>query len=290
VTQVCHTVRQVHECGFSIASICKLLGVSRSSYYKFEEAVACERAQEDERLGDLAEDLFVTHRGRYGSRRISQELQKQGETCSRRRAGKLLKKRGLRAIQPKSYQPKTTQSRHGLGFNDNLLLDAARPSRVNEVWVGDISYLPLRSGRFAYLAILMDLFSRFVIVWNVQLNMREEFVLSCLRSAIKARQPSHGLIHHTDRGGQYAGKAYRRVLGQWKINQSMSRADNCYDNACMESCFGTIKRELEMEVYDGLTQARKEIGEYIRYYNRTRIHSSLDYQTPMEFELNQASK
>lgn len=287
---VCRTIREIHQEGFSVASICHLLDVSRSSYYKFEEAIVSGRAQEDERLGTLAEDLFVVHRGRYGARRISKELARQGEICSRRRAGKLLKSRDLRAIQPKSYQPKTTESRHGLGFNDNLLLDAAPPQRINEVWVGDISYLPLRSGSFAYLAVLMDLHSRFVMVWNVQSHMREELVLSCLQSAIRVRKPKPGVVHHTDRGGQYAGKAYRRLLRQWKFRQSMSRADNCYDNAFMESCFGTIKRELELEVYDGLSHARQEIGDYVRYYNRSRIHSSLEYQTPEEFEQNHPSK
>jgi len=290
VTELCHTVWRIHQSGFPVASICELLGVSRSSYYSFEQSVVSARDEEDARLGDLAEEIFRAHRSRYGARRVARELARQGEACSRRRAGKLLKQRGLKAIQPKSYQPKTTESRHGLGFNENMLLDAASPTAINRVWVGDISYLPLKSGRFGYLSVLMDLYSRLIIVWNVQLHMREELVLGCLRSAIRARQPQPGLVHHTDRGGQYAGTAYRRLLQQWKIAQSMSRADNCYDNAFMESCFGTIKRELQMEVYDDERAACKEISMYVRYYNRDRIHSSLDYQTPTEFEQNQSAK
>jgi putative transposase len=249
-----------------------------------------QRTLEDERLGDLVTNVFRTHRGRYGARRVSKELKRQGETCSRRRAGKLLQNKGLRAIQPKSHQPKTTESRHGLGFNENLLLDADNPERINQVWVGDISYIALKGGSFVYLSVLMDLFSRLIIVWNLQRNMKEGLVLSCLRSAIKAREPHPGLVHHTDRGGQYAGKKYRRLLKQWKIEQSMSRPDNCYDNAFMESCFGTIKRELEMEAYDDFRTARKEISDYVRYYNNQRIHSSLEYQTPKEFEQNQPTK
>ena len=288
--QVCRVVRHIHWCGFSIASICDALHVSRSSYYAFEKSLSSQRAIEDERLGDLVTNVFQTHRGRYGARRISKELARQGETCSRRRAGKLLKTRGLRAIQPKSYQPKTTESRHGLGFNDNLLLDAESPRRINQVWVGDISYIALKGGTFAYMAVLMDLYSRLIIVWNLQRNMKEGLVLSCLRTAIKEREPLPGLVHHTDRGGQYAGKKYRQLIKLWKIDQSMSRPDNCYDNAFMESCFGTIKRELEMEVYDNFKTAGKEISDYVRYYNKERIHSSLDYQTPEEFEQNTDSK
>lgn len=289
MTEVCRAVRRIRECGFSIASICDTLSVSRSSYYAYATSFVGKRAREDERLGDLVSDVFRTHQGRYGARRISKDLERKGEKCGRRRAGKLLNKQGLRAIQPKSYQPKTTDSRHGLGYNENLLIDAASPVEINQVWVGDISYIPLKGGTFAYMAALMDLHSRLIIVWSLQDTMKEELVLRCLKPAIKSREPSPGLIHHTDRGGQYAGKAYRRLLDQWQIKQSMSRPDNCYDNAFMESCFGTIKRELEMEVYDDLKTARKEIAIYVRYYNRLRLHSSLNYDTPTEFEAKQLS-
>ena len=281
---MCRVVRHIRECGFSIGAICDALSVSRSSYYAYDKSFTSKRTREDERLGDLVSDVFRAHRGRYGARRISKELDRKGETCGRRRASKLLKKRGLRAIQPKSYQPKTTDSRHGLGYNENLLMDAASPTKIDQVWVGDISYIPLKGGAFAYMAVLMDLFSRFIIVWSLEESMKEELVLRCLKSAIKSREPSPSLIHHSDRGGQYAGHAYRRLLDQWQIKQSMSRPDNCYDNAFMESCFGTIKRELEMKVYNDFRTARKEIATYVRYYNRLRLHSSLDYHTPTEFE------
>lgn len=247
------------------------------------------RAREDERLSDLVSDVFCTHRRRYGARRIAKELGRQGETCSRRRAGKLLKKQGLCAIQPRSYQPKTTDSCHALGYNHNLLLNAASPTKVDQVWVGDITYIPLKGGTFVYMSLLMDLFSRLIIVWSLQETMKEGLVLRCLKASIKSREPVPGLIHHSDRGGQYAGRAYRRLLAQWQIKQSMCRPDNCYDNAFMESCFGTIKRELEMEVYDDVVTARKEIATYVRYYNRLRLHSSLGYHTPTEFEALQVS-
>jgi transposase InsO family protein len=165
-----------------------------------------------------------------------------------------------------------------------LLLASSPPGGINQVWVGDISYVSLRSGNFLYLAVLMDLYSRRIVAWELQGHMKEALVLAALRGAITLRGPGADLIHHSDRGGQYAGKEYRRVLARAGMRQSMSRADSCYDNAFMESCFGTIKTELEMECYDNERGARAEIGGYIRYYNTRRRHSALDYRTPEEFE------
>ena len=159
------------------------------------------------------------------------------------------------------------------------------PSRINQVvWVGDISYVPLQGDGFVYLALLMDLYSRRIVAWELRGHLKESLVLAALRSAIKRRQPDIELIHHTDRGGQYAGRAYRRVLARARMRQSMSRAGNVYNNAFMESCFGTIKTELEMAPYASESAARKEIGRYITYYNTRRRHSSLGYLTPEQFE------
>ena len=190
----------------------------------------------------------------------------------------------LKAIQPKSFVPKTTQSRHRLGYSPNLLLDADAPTAINQVWVGDITYIPLKGGTFCYLASLMDRFSRRIVGWQLGDDMTESLVLAALRSAIKERQPKAKLIHHTDRGGQYAGNRYRSVLRRAEILQSMSRPDNCYDNAFMESCFGTIKTELEMTEYEDSRHASKEVAEYIRYYNFDRRHSSIEYCSPAQFE------
>jgi transposase InsO family protein len=155
------------------------------------------------------------------------------------------------------------------------------------VWLGDITFIPLAGARFAYLALLMDLYSRRIVGWDLDEHMTEALVLAALREAIRARQPKPGLIHHTDRGGQYAGGDYRRVLVRARMEQSMSRADNCYDNAFMESCFGTVKTELEMGVYADVRAASAEIAEYLCYYDTQRRHSSLGYLTPCEFELCQ---
>jgi putative transposase len=139
-------------------------------------------------------------------------------------------------------------------------------------------------GTFCYMAMLMDLFSRRIVGWHLDNNMTEQLVLKALRSAIKERRTDVGLIHHTDRGGQYAGNEYRSLLRRAEIRQSMSRSDNCYDNAFMESGFGTIKNELEMTDYQSKAEAKKEMSEYIRYYVHERRHSSLDYRTPAQFE------
>jgi putative transposase len=207
-----------------------------------------------------------------------------GHVVSTKRVAKLLKSQGLIAIQPKSFQPKTTASRHRLGYSPNLLLDEEHPVRLNQLWVGDITYIPLTGGGFAYLALLMDRYSRRIVGWQLDAGMQEGLVLKALRSAIKARHPQTGLIHHTDRGGQYAGTEYRAVLKRAGMRQSMSRPDNCYDNAFMESCFGTLKRELEMTEYESVKAALRAIGEFIRYYNHDRKHSGLDYLKPVQFE------
>ena len=196
----------------------------------------------------------------------------------------------MKAIQPKSFKPRTTDSRHTLGYSPNLILDADDPTRLDQLWVADITYVPLSDGSFAYLALIMDRCSRKIIGWELAESMAEDLTLSALHSAIRQRQPTADLIHHSDRGGQYAGTNYRAVLRRAHIRQSMSRAGNCYDNAFMESCFGTIKTELEMTDYETIAAARREIATYIAYYNNSRRHSSLDYLTPTQFELNMRAK
>src|SRR5690606_20457633 len=148
-------------------------------------------------------------------------------------------------------------SRHGLGSSPNLLLEASEPIKTDELWVGDITYIPLRGGRFCYLAMLMDRYSRSIVGWHLEETMTESLRLAALRRAIVARQPKAALIHHTDRGGQYAGKSYRALLRRAGFRQSMSRAENCYDNAFMESCFGTLKIEQGVTEYENHRAARR---------------------------------
>jgi putative transposase len=274
--------------GFQASSVCDLLEVSRSGFYAWREVEETRREVRDRELIPWISTVFWRHRRRYGARRIAVELASEGIACGVARVARLLKTQGFRAIQPKSYRPRTTQSRHRLGYNQNLLSGREAPWCINEVWVGDITYIPLSGrrgpGRFGYLALLMDLWSRRIVGWEYGSTMDEELVLGALRRAIRERQPPAGLIHHTDRGGQYAGKRYREVLRRAGMRQSMSAAESCYDNAFMESCFGTVKTELELVEYANSPEAVRELSEYIRYYNVERRHSSLGYVSPAEYE------
>jgi putative transposase len=269
-----------------VAHICETLSISRTAYYAWKSREPGIRDLADEELQPVIQNIFWQHRRRYGARRIVKELQSMGYPCSRSKARKIMVQTGLVAIQPRSFKPRTTASKHRLGYNPNLLLEGVEVTCRNQVWVGDITYIGLQS-QFAYLALLMDLYSRKIVGWALALTMAESLVLSTLQQAIRQRQPAPGLIHHTDRGGQYAGSNYRAVLARAQMRQSMSRAGDCYDNAFMESCFGTIKTELEITSYQTLHHAKREIEEYINYYNAIRRHSSLDYLSPTSFELAQ---
>lgn len=277
--------------GFPLAGLCATLDVSRSGFYGWRSETESPQQRQDQRLMRRIREIFVRHRRRYGARRIAIELQETGTSCGVDRVARLMKIQGLKAIGPKSFKPRTTESRHALGYSPNLLWERETPKTIDEVWVGDITYLSLRSpARFAYLAILMDLCSRRIVGWELSEEMTEELVLSALRGAVRSRQPPVGLIHHSDRGGQYAGNKYRGLLRRAGVRQSMSRAGNCYDNAFLESCFGTIKTELEMTEYESREAARREIAGYIAYYNHDRRHSALDYQTPHQFERQMISR
>jgi transposase InsO family protein len=272
------------EGAFPLAALCDVLEVSRAGYYAWQSAAESARQQRDRELMPLICDIFWNHKRRYGARRIAVELAAQGQPCGVDRVAKLLKSQGLKAIQPQPYRPRTTNSRHSLGYSPNLLLKMSPPTDINRIWVADITYIPLKGSAFSYLALLMDLCSRRVVGWSLADHMTETLVLDALQHAIRARQPPPNLIHHSDRGGQYAGQAYRDVLRRGAMRQSMSRPANCYDNAFLESCFGTIKTELEMTEYEDCRQARSEIASYLAYYNADRRHSSLDYLSPIAFE------
>ncbi len=275
---------QLQEAGFAAATLCEVLEVQRSCYYAWRRGGPSRRAREDAELKPVIREIFWEHKRRYGARRIARELSSREKRCWVGRVGRLLEEMDLKAIQPKTFRPRTTDSRHRLGYSPNLLLASPPPRRINHIWVGDITYIPVENGNFLYLAILLDLYSRRIVGWELRDHMKESLVLAALQSAIALRGPGADLLHHTDRGGQYAGRKYRRVLQRAEMRQSMSRADSCYDNAFMESCFGTIKLELEMDCYESEAVARKEIGQYIRYYNTRRRHSALDYSTPEQFE------
>lgn len=274
----------------SVEEVCNCLSISRSVYYEHQSSNRTCRDGQVALLTPIVMDVFWKHRRRYGTRRIVEELRDVGITACRRTVANVLKTQGLRAIQPKSFKPKTTESRHRLGYNPNLLLNDFQLTGINQLWVADITYIPLQGKRFAYLAMLMDRFSRRLIGWQLNMTMAEELVLTSVTRAISSGRPTSNLIHHSDRGGQYAGKRFREVLRRAGIRQSMSRAADCYDNAFMESCFGTIKTELEMAEYESMPQSDRQLAEYFAYYNSDRKHSSIGYQTPAQFESQQSGQ
>ena len=237
-------------------------------------------------LAQRVKTVFEEHRRRYGAVRISKELQCQGFKIGRRQVATLMKQQQLVAIQPKSYVPKTTNSRHHLGRDENLLLDRPAPQAPNEVFIGDITYIPLRQGTFLYLACWQDMFSRKIVGWELADNMRSELVIKALNKAIARRKLPEKLVIHSDGGGQYASEDFRKLVAKQHFVQSMTRKDNHYDNAMAESLFSRFKAELmDKGAFACFEDAYTEIFEYIEiYYNRKRRHSGINYQIPDQFE------
>ena len=266
---------------YPAAILCRALGVSRSGYYAWKE-----RPARQDQLAPQVEDVFWQNSRRYGSRRITAELREQ-TVVGRHRVRRLMREQGLRAIQPRRFVPRTTDSRHGQRMSPNLLLEREIiVDRPRQVMVGDITYLPLQNGQWAYLATWMDLFSRNILGWQIASSMTAELVIEALKKAIIREQLPAGLIVHSDRGGQYVDAELRNLLKQHGFEQSMTRADESYDNAYAESLFSRYKTELlEEGAFADLEQARSETFAYIEgYYNRTRRHSALGYLSPENFE------
>lgn len=261
--------------------LCRLLGVSRSGYYAWRE-----RPEPQDRLAPQVQEVFWRHSRRYGSRRITAELRDQA-VIGRHRVRRLMRVQGLQAIQPRRFVPRTTDSRHGQRMSPNLLLERAiNVDRPRQAIVGDITYLPLQNGEWAYLATWMDLFSRKIVGWQVADSMTAELVIEALKRAILRERLPTGLIVHSDRGGQYVDTEFRALLNQHGFEQSMSRADETYDNAHAESLFSRYKAELlEDGAFADVEQAKSETFAYIEgYYNRVRRHSALGYLSPEDFE------
>lgn len=265
-----------------------MLNISRSAYYAYQAGASYKLTEEKEKLRVAMVDSFAEHRRRYGSRRLLTELQEKGHEVGRHQLRRLMQESGLQAIQPRSFIPRTTDSRHSGPFSPNLLLNMGFPTVPGQVLVGDITYVPLAGSNWAYLAAWMDLFSRKIKGWSLAEHMEEELVHSALRKAIGSNQLVVGSIIHSDRGGQYIGKQFRQTLNDHQFIQSMSRPDDPYDNAFMESCWSRVKAELfENGVFRSLEDAHTELFDYIEcYYNRKRRHSSLGNISPDQFEEN----
>jgi transposase InsO family protein len=271
----------VQKTGASIRKVCVVLGEARSSFY---HACAPTPAQiADASLGDLIEAVFRRHRRRYGYRRLAADLADRGVTCAPARIRRIMAQRTLHAIQPKNFLPKTSDGRADKP-SPNLLSGKPLPALLDRAWAGDITFIPTSAG-WLYLAVVIDLCSRRIVGWSLADHMRSDLVLDALHQALQTR-PIHHTIFHSDRGSQYGSTPFRKALAKAGLRQSMSTRANPYDNAWTESFIGTLKNEmLQNGCFDNATDARTEIFEYIDgYYNTHRKHSSIGYQSPIQFE------
>jgi transposase InsO family protein len=270
---------------FPVRVMCDVMGVSPAGYYAWRGRLECPRKTANRTLLIEIRRLHMAHRRRYGAPRIHAALRAEGHTASRGRVERLMRhqrhKSNNAAAVPGVHHgqpPRFAGRSHRLGQK----FAAERP---NQVWLADITYVPTEEG-WLYLAIVLDLFTRKIVGWAMRDHMRTELTIAALTMAIKRQNPPQGLIHHSDRGSQYAATGYRKVLSAACMIQSMSRKGNCWDNAPMESCFGTLKTELVHQAcYQSWHAARQDLFAYIEgYYNRQRLHSALGYITPEQAE------
>lgn len=272
----------------SIRRLCENLEVSPSGYYDWLKRRACPgvRAQENTALLQQIQALHAQSRQTYGSPRIVRQLRSQGACHGRNRIARLMRQTGLSGRQKGRYRVLTTDSRHDHPIAPNRLADAPAPSGPNQIWVADITYIQTAEG-WLYLAGILDRYSRQLVGWAMSQRIDTALVLDALRMALRHRRPPPGLIVHSDRGVQYATGAYRAALARAGLIASMSRKANCYDNAVMESFWSTLKLELVYRrEFASQAQARTAIFDYIEtFYNRQRLHSALDYRSPVDFEL-----
>ena len=275
---------QDHQDEFPVQRMCKVLGVSASGYYAWQTRPVSPRAQANQKL--LAEIRVIHNRSRktYGSPRVHAELRDGDWLVGKNRVARLMRAEHLRG-QRKRKQPRTTNSQHSHPVAPNHLNRDFHAARPNEKWLADITYIPTAEG-WLYLAVVLDLFSRKIVGWAFSASLESNLVELAFRMAVYKQPTLTGLLHHSDRGSQYAGDAYQRLLSDQQIQVSMSRTGNCYDNAPMESFFSTLKCEhVHFQNYPTRQEAQTDIFSYIvGFYNRQRRHSSLGYLSPDEFE------
>jgi len=269
---------------FPVARLCSAFDVCESGYYAWRQRPVSARAKANQELLARIRAIHAHSRRTYGSPRVHAELRAQGFCCNRKRVARLMRAHGLRAKMSKRYRG-TTMSKHDLPVAPNRLRREFWAERANEKWVGDITYIPTAEG-WLYLAAEMDLHSRAIVGWSMSDDLSSTLTQDALQMAIARRQPDAGLLHHSDRGVQYASADYQALLSAHQMVPSMSGRGNCYDNAAMESFFGTLKSELvNGQRYRTRLEARREVFWYIEvFYNRQRRHSRLGYLSPAEFE------
>lgn len=264
--------------------MCEVLGVSKSGYYVWLNRPKSEQKKRRERLTARIKRIHLESRKIYGSPKITKTLNAQGINVSQKTVTRIMKENQIRSKTVKRYKA-TTNSKHNLPIYPNLLNQQFKVDHPGQAWVGDITYIWTSEG-WLYLASIMDLYSRRLIGWAMGERMTKELVITALKRAMITQPPTKGLIHHSDRGSQYASNDYQELLRENGMITSMSRKGNCYDNACIESFHGIIKRELIFhENYKTRNQAKRNIFEYIvSFYNYKRIHSTNQYKSPIVYE------
>jgi putative transposase len=270
---------------YPVEPLCQVLEVARSGYYGWLQSSPTARDRANERLAQQIKTIYETKRGTYGSRRITYELRRSGHKCNHKRVERLMRQQGLKGRAGKKRRVKTTDSEHGQPVAPNLLRGRPEPQKPDEVWVADITYIPTAEG-WLFMAAVMDLYSRQILGWSLWQSLAAGGPLQALGRALAKRDYPRGVIHHSDQGFQYACGPYRRELERHGLVASMSRRGNCYDNAAMEAFWSTLKREaLEQSSDWSKDRVRRVIFEYVEsHYNRSRLHSSLEYQSPVDFE------
>lgn len=270
-----------------IRHLCDCFEVSPSGYYDWRrrQTQPGARELEDEGLRQQISSIYQQSEQRYGSPRIQHALKQQGARHGRNRIARLMREEGLAGRQKKRFRVRTTDSNHDLPIAPNLLAQAAVPKGPNELWAGDITYIETEEG-WVYLASILDLYSRRIVGWAMSSKNDTELVLRAWKMAVAHRQPPQELIFHSDRGVQYAAREFRAALREHQAVASMSRKANCYDNATMESFWSTLKVELVYRrTFQTRQEAEAEIFRYIEtFYNRWRLHSSLGYRSPLDYE------
>lgn len=269
-----------------VTVLCQVLAVSRSGYYDWRERCPSRRQEEDARISGKLKVLFQESRQTYGRPRLIRALRRHGMHHGHRRVGRLMRLAGLCARPRRRYRPQTTQSRHDGPIAPNRLAERPTPATgPNEIWVNDITYIDTAEG-WLFLSIVMDLYSRRIVGWAFSDTLATAGPAHALQMALAHRDRHSKLLHHSDRGCQYASAEYRWLLTQHDLEPSMSRTGNPYDNAAMESFFSTLKIEcLHRYVLITRDQARALVFDYIEvFYNRVRLHSALDFQSPVDFE------
>ena len=270
---------------YPVRTLCRLLDVSASGYYQWRQRRPGPRARANDMLYPHLKRVFEQSRQTYGSPRITRCLQRQQLPCSEKRVARLMRRHHLQARSKRPFRPRTTDSRHGGTLAPNRLKELGSPTGLNQVWVADITYIHTHSG-WAYLAAVMDLYSRRIVGWSIGSSLHCLLVKDALDQALAWRQPAAGLIHHSDRGSQYAAGLFQARLQSARIRPSMSGRGCCYDNAAMESFWSTLKTELlQDQTPRDLPHASQLIHRYIEsFYNPIRLHSALGFLSPLDFE------